>query len=243
MPVCKKTYDFISHTQPSLPYPAPITLPHYTTESTDVLLLTCGIVPAKKREESVDGIEMDMAVSAISRHTILKAASPRLPPHARVLIWGFPGSKGYYKQTNLKDFNSETSYTGGFGTPHMNTVALNEALVHHWSKNGLSISGYNPGLIRSGIRDSMHGGPLAYLGTLMESMIALFNPSADEYATKILPLLTAPELMTPAFNGLFFNQSGQPIKGAPEFNDPSIVSQWIKAADDLVKKADSKRQV
>ena len=186
---------------------------------------------------------MDMAVSAISRHTIIAAASPRLPSHARVLVWGFPGSKGYYAQTNLKDFNSEQSYKGGFGTPHMNTVALNEALVHHWSKKGLFISGYNPGLIRSGIRDGMHGGPRAFLGACLESAIALFNPSADEYATKILPLLSAPQLTStssPNFNGLFFNQSAQPIKGESAFDDPSIVAQWIKAADDIVKNADSK---
>ena len=118
----------------------------------------------------------------------------------------------------------------------MNTVAVNEALVHHWAAKGMHISGFNPGLIASGIRDSLHGGGCC--GGCLEGCIGLFNPSAETYAVRsILPLFTAPELDTN--KGVCFGQSGKAILPAPEFNDASVVAAWIDAADKLVAKADA----
>ena len=77
-------------------------------ETCDVLIFTNGIVPGDKREQTAEGVEMDMAVSVLNRHVMLKEMVPRLKPAARVLIWGFPGSGGgdYLKKTSLSDFNS-----------------------------------------------------------------------------------------------------------------------------------------
>src|SRR5258706_10995654 len=70
-----------------------------SAETLDVILFTTGIFAAPKREETVEGIERDMAVSSLSRLVILREIAPRLgrdrPPgglKARVLIWGFPGT-------------------------------------------------------------------------------------------------------------------------------------------------------
>lgn len=204
-------------------------------ETTDVLAFTTGIVPGNKREVSADQVEMDMAVSALSRHVMIASAAPRLPRTSRVLVWGFPGGGGI-KNSNLQDFNSETSYKPGFAHTHANTVALNEALVHHWAARGMTIAGFNPGLIKTDIRKTVHGG--GCLGGCMEGIINMFNPSADKYAASILHLFVAPELA--ATKGLLFRQDGvSAIKPDPGMDDPATVAKWIAAADTLVAKAAS----
>jgi hypothetical protein len=132
-------------------------------------------------------------------------------------------------KTRLADFNSEAGYEDGFGFSHMNTVALNEALVHHWAAKGVAVTGFNPGLIASGIRDSLHGG--GSLGSILEKLIGFFNPSAEQYASSLLPLLQADT------KGLLFGQSGDVIKRAPEFEHAATVAAWIQAADALAAKA------
>ncbi len=199
-------------------------------ESADYVMFTAGIVPGKEKKLSNEGIELDMAVSALNRHEMLKIAAPRLKKTARVFIWGFPGSVGYYKKTNIHDFNSEQSYAGGFESAHMNTVALNEAQVYHWAAKGMHIAGFNPGIIRTGIREPLLGS--GCFASCMETCFGLCNPSVEKYSQTILNIMVAPELETN--NGLSFHQNGQPIKRTPELEDAKNVAAWIAAADNLV---------
>ena len=84
------------------------TLAYSLPKDFDVLALTNGIVPGKKREETKEGVEMDMAVSALSRFVILsELLQSKSKPEARIFNWGFPGSKGAMGKTNLADFNSQ----------------------------------------------------------------------------------------------------------------------------------------
>jgi NAD(P)-dependent dehydrogenase (short-subunit alcohol dehydrogenase family) len=205
-------------------------------EALDALAFTNGIVPGNSRRETSEGIEEDMAVSALSRVVMLESSSARLKRDARVFVWGFPGTAGLLGKTRLADLNAEKGYEGGFGFQHMNTVALNEALVHHWAARGIVTAGFNPGLIPSGIRDALHGG--GFVGGLIESVTGLFNPSADAYAANVLHLFSAPELA--ARPGLCFGQSGDAIKSSPEFADPAFVAEWLKAASALVARADAR---
>jgi NAD(P)-dependent dehydrogenase (short-subunit alcohol dehydrogenase family) len=200
-------------------------------ETLDTVIFTVGIVPGKIRQETTEGVELDMAASALSRHVMLREMAGRLKATARVFIWGFPGSKGVISTTNVKDFNSELAYEGGFGTAHMNTVALNEALVHYWASKGMLIYGMNPGLIKTNIRNSMHGGGFA--GSIMEFLINCFNPNVDKYARKILPLLIAPELNE--YAGIMFGQKGTAILPSVELLNNGVVAEWIDAADTMVK--------
>jgi len=206
-------------------------------DALDALVFTTGIVPGNARRETADGIEEDMAVSALSRVVMLEAAAPRLRARgARALVWGFPGTKGLLAKARLGDLNAERGYEGGFGFPHMNTVALNEALVHHWAARGLAVAGFNPGLVPTGIRDALHGGGL--LGGALERAIGLFNPTPDSYAAGVLHLLSAPEVA--ARPGLFFGQSGDAIEPSPEFADPAVVKAWMDAAAALVARGDAR---
>jgi NAD(P)-dependent dehydrogenase (short-subunit alcohol dehydrogenase family) len=204
-------------------------------EQLDYIAFTNGIVPGNTRVVTAEGVEQDMAVSALSRYVFIKTILPRLKSNTRIFIWGFPGTSGLLKQTNLEDFNSERSYAGGFGTAHMNTVALNEALVHYLASKGIEAYGLNPGLIKSGIRDSVHGGSGGIMGTILESMIALFNPTAEDYVKKLLPVLLSSDLSL--HKGAMFGQNADPIKPSPEFASTKLVTEWITAADMLATKA------
>ena len=76
----------------------------------DVVVLTQGVIAATKREESADGLEMDMAVSYLSRLVILQSLTPRLKKDARIFIMGFPGSAP--SMYRIDDLNAEQSYNG-----------------------------------------------------------------------------------------------------------------------------------
>ena len=98
----------------------------------DVVVFTTGIFAKAERVETEEGIELDMAVSYLSRVVILKFLVPRLTKNqSRVFIMGFPG--GALDPINVEDLNSEKSYKGGPDWVHFNTVAGNEALVLDWS--------------------------------------------------------------------------------------------------------------
>jgi NAD(P)-dependent dehydrogenase (short-subunit alcohol dehydrogenase family) len=198
----------------------------------DYLVLTTGVTPGATRTVTAEGIEKDMAVSALSRVVILDELAPRLPTNTRIFVMGFPGAGN---PGMLGDLNSEKKYSAGFGQTHMNTVAGNEALVHHWAATGKHIYGLNPGLIATGIRDEYHG--RGYLGSIMETVISWFNVTPERYAENILPVLVAPELETN--KGAMFGQNGDAILPTPEFKDPTWVAKWITELRTLVAKAES----
>jgi NAD(P)-dependent dehydrogenase (short-subunit alcohol dehydrogenase family) len=181
-----------------------------------------------------------MAVSALSRHAILKRLVPRLQPVApgapppRVFIMGFPGAG---QAGTLGDLNSEASYAGGLGATHMNTVAANEALVHHWAAAGVRAYGLHPGLIATGIRAGAFGSGLlpTLVGGAMEAALRWFAPSADDYAAAITPLLVAPEL--DAHPGACFGQGGGAILPTPAFADAAYVARWVAELEALEARA------
>jgi NAD(P)-dependent dehydrogenase (short-subunit alcohol dehydrogenase family) len=197
----------------------------------DVVVFTTGILAKKEREESTEGIEMDMAVSYLSRLVIINYLTPRLKKAARVFIMGFPGTEQKY---NLEDMNCEKKYDA-FGT-HFNTIVGNEALVADWSskENGILYYGLNPGLIRTGIRDNVYSGTIgSILKPIVEGMIGLLVMSAKTYGTKIVPLLFA--LNLDEHNGALFSQTGKPIEKAKCFtNDPDFAKKFIDVSQKLV---------
>ena len=88
-------------------------------EEFDLVAFTAGIVPGSTRQATAEGIELDMATSALSRWVMLQALLPRLKASARILVWGFPGAAGTAAKAQLGDLNSEQAYAGGFAAPHV----------------------------------------------------------------------------------------------------------------------------
>jgi len=123
----------------------------------DIIVFTNGIICFPERKETSEGIEMDLAVSYLSRFAFLnkilnvigtKRADQSTKP--RVFIMGYPGKK---VECPVNDFNSEKSYSAL--PAHMATVVGNECLVEYTSSknNSINVFGLNPGLIYTEIRD------------------------------------------------------------------------------------------
>ncbi|MFO0618520.1 MAG: SDR family NAD(P)-dependent oxidoreductase [Polyangiaceae bacterium] len=204
-------------------------------ESTDVVLLTTGIIAAPKREVTSEGLERDMAVSYLSRLALLRALAPRLgtslgpgAPKPRVFVMGFPGTGEAGK---LGDLNAERSYKSM--EVHMNTVAGNEALVLDSVERypHASFFGLNPGLVKTGIRANVLGGHGSLRHRAVEFLIGLFTPTPEKYAGRIVPLLFAPELE--GRTGVMFNQKAHAIRPT-EALTPTRVAALIEESEQLI---------
>ena len=204
-------------------------------ETLDMLLLTTGIMAGKQRSTSPEGIELDMAVSYLSRFVLVREIAARLGRNRdakpRVFVWGFPGTN---QKGNIEDFNSESSYS--MIAAHSNTVIGNEALVLDSAVRypNVNFYGMNPGLIKSGIRAGVLGeGSLIF--NLAEVVIGALFQSADEYAEKILPLLASPDIE--AHSGTMFGRHGDPILASSSLSNESYLQKVIEESEKLSKKA------
>lgn len=120
----------------------------------------------------------------------------------------------------------------------MNTVAGNEAIVHHLAdqqqyKGKVGFYGVNPGLLATNLRDTMHGGNGSFFGRLVEGAIGLFTPSLDKYADNILSTFTAPGLA--AHSGVMLGQNGGVIKPNKQIEKPGSGTTWYNAMEALLK--------
>ena len=189
-------------------------------ETLDLLVLTTGIFAAPTRQETVEGLERDMAVSYLNRLVIIRRLAHRLgtgrpadAAPARIFIMGFPGTG---QDIDLDDLNAEHSYNGT--RVHLGTVAGNEALVLDTARRypNLRVYGLNPGLAKTNIRSNMYGRS-KLRAKILEGMIGLFAPTADKYGERIAPLLIATDIT--AHTGISFGSKGQAIYASPEMTD------------------------
>jgi NAD(P)-dependent dehydrogenase (short-subunit alcohol dehydrogenase family) len=206
-------------------------------ETIDIALFTTGIFAAPQRQETAEGIERDMAVSFLSRLVILREIAPRLGTRRaaartkpRVFIMGFPGTG---QAGTLDDLNAERAYSAM--PVHMNTVAGNEMLVLDAARRYPSVNffGLSPGLIKTNIRSNFMGQhPLRY--RLMEGMIGVLAPSADDYAKRMTPLLVSPDLE--ARSGVLFDRKGFAILPSSKLLDESYVRDYLSASEALASR-------
>jgi NAD(P)-dependent dehydrogenase (short-subunit alcohol dehydrogenase family) len=208
-------------------------------EDIDVALFTAGIIAAKAREETAEGIERDMAVSFLNRVAILKGLSGRLgiarpagAPQARVFVMGSPGSG---QLGNPDDFNSEELQYKAL-VAHANTIAGNEALA--LGANGMfpgpAYFGLGPGLIKTGIRENWMGRDGGPGYRLFEGAVGLFLQSPDQYARRVVPLLFTPELN--GRTGILFNRKARPTSPSKGF-DAAYVGRVMSATTQLLNRA------
>lgn len=200
----------------------------------DLLIFTTGIFSSVKRKVNSEGVELDMAVSYLSRFVIMKSLEKKLSTGSqskpKVFIMGFPGMS---VKASVNDLNTEKSYNAG--TAHYNTIIGNESLVHHYAESSeFSCFGLNPGLIKSEIRTGLTGkGSL--LTRFIEFMISVLYPDAHEYAKSLLPLFLSEDL--DKHSGLMFNRNVEVIQTSKQFKDPQYVSKVIGASEAIVKRA------
>lgn len=207
-------------------------------ETLDMLIMTQGIFAGKRRLTKPEGIELDMAISHLSRFVMVHAMVERLgknlrsdKPKPRVFIWGFPGND---RKVALDDFNSERSYR--WATAHYNTVVANEALVLDCAVRYPSVNfyGMNPGIMKSNIMGGLLGeGTLAQ--KLQQTIIGWLFQSVEQYAEKVLPLLVSPDIEE--HSGAMFGRNGDPIHSNPSLLEKSYLMRVTDEAEKLAKRA------
>ncbi|MEM8976026.1 MAG: SDR family NAD(P)-dependent oxidoreductase [Pseudomonadota bacterium] len=199
----------------------------------NLLVFTTGILSSKRRETSSDGVEIDLAISYLSRYVILHGMAEQLGANlgtrSRVFVMAAPGKNVSF---DLSDLNAERTYSQM--AAHTQTVAGNEALVldaaHRYPKIG--VFGLNPGLVASGdIRAPFLGGSDSLRFKVVEWLIGRLNPSPEGYAARIGPTLVAPEL--DAVSGLIFDPKGR--RKSPSKNlTPERVAGFMSATEELL---------
>ena len=208
-----------------------------TNADLDVIVLTTGIIAGSTRVESEEGLEMDMAVSYLSRLVILKYLVPRLnkSQNTRIFVMGFPGSAP--DNIRVDDLNSEKEYGGGFGWVHMNTVAGNESLVLDWAAKDKTNSyfGLNPGLIKTGIRQNTYDtAVMNFFGSIIEGMLQLFAQTPEGYGKIMADLIFAEKLEE--HSGISFNPKGQPTLKSEIFaKDDDLAKTFVTKSESLLK--------
>jgi NAD(P)-dependent dehydrogenase (short-subunit alcohol dehydrogenase family) len=204
--------------------------------SLDAVLLTTGILAARTREVTAEGIERDLAISYLSRLAIVRELVPRLAerpaggPAPRVFVMGFPGTG---QLGDAGDLNAERSYDAM--AAHMNTVAGNEALVLDGARRhpGVSFFGLNPGLVKTNIRANYLGAG-SFKHRAAEFLIGLLTPTAERYAERVVPLLFAPELE--GRSGAMFGKKGAAILPSEGLDEPHV-TRFIQASEALLERA------
>ena len=199
-----------------------------TVREADNVVFTVGITPKKQREASVEGVEMDMAVSYLSRLLLVRKlaefkANGGVKKDLKIWVMGFPGVKSI--PTNVEDLNAEKEYKQ-FGQ-HLNTVVGNESIVHHF-KDKLNIFGLNPGMISTDIRKNFLGGGMKQ--KVFETVIGLITTSAKTYGQRTAMLMMSQELR--GTSGLLFNQKCREIQANPWCNEANV--EAFLAQSDLV---------
>lgn len=205
-------------------------------EQLDLLIFTTGIISAPSREVTPEGIERDLAISYLNRVVMLRSVAPVLgsgraagarPP--RVFIMGFPGTG---QTGDPDDLNSERAYRQM--DVHMNTVAGNEALVIDAARaySHLRVFGLNPGLVKTKIRANFYGGDATLKFKIVETLIGLFTPTAEQYAARIGPVILSPDL--DGKTGVHFNAKGIAIAPSAALN-AGHVGRLITASEALLE--------
>ncbi|SCU86816.1 LADA_0E00452g1_1 [Lachancea dasiensis] len=201
----------------------------------DLIIFSTGSIAASSREETVEGLERDMAVSYLNRLVMLRTILPKIEnadtnivSKPRIFIIGYPGA-GVLGSPD--DLNSERHYSAVHA--HMNTIAGNEALVFDCAKRypGLSIFGLNPGFIQTSHRDNLLGSG-TWKSKLVEGFIGYWFQSVEEYTKHIAPLLVTPDIE--GHSPAFFNAKGQAIY-SQGFTQHHV--EWIiQRSEDLLHK-------
>jgi hypothetical protein len=207
-------------------------------EGMDTLIFTTGSGPSEWRKVSSEGVELDLAISYLSRFVIVRGVAGRLGANRtariskpRVFVMGGPGVG---IEGDPSDLNVER--TSDYWHAHMNTVAGKEALVLDGMSRypGVNWYGLNPGLVKSDIRSHFLGAG-SFRHRLVEWLIGLLFGGPDDYPARIAPLIVSPDIER--FSGAIFNKRGDAIQPSPAMADGEHVRRLMESSEQLARKA------
>jgi NAD(P)-dependent dehydrogenase (short-subunit alcohol dehydrogenase family) len=201
----------------------------------DVVVMTQGIFAGRQRKVNEDGIELDMAISHLSRSVMAREMAPTIgsgrPDGAlapRIFVMGFPGGT---RAAEVENFNAERPYV--WEQAHANTVVGNEALVLDGAERypHVRFYGLNPGIMKSNIMGGLLGEGSPF-HVAQQTVIGLIFQSVEQYAAKIVPLLFAPEI--DGRSGAMFDRNANPIFSNPYLTDRAYRTRVTEASEALL---------
>ena len=207
----------------------------FPVPSLDVVVMTQGIFAGRQRKVNEDGIELDMAVSHLSRSVMVHEIAPTVgsgradgSPAPRIFVMGFPGGT---RAATLDNFNAERPYV--WEQAHSNTVVGNEALVLESAERypHVRFYGLNPGIMKSNIMGGLLGEGSPF-HVAQQTVIGLIFQSVEQYASKIVPLLFAPEI--DSRSGAMFDRNANPIFSNPYLTDRAYRMRVTEASEALL---------
>jgi len=196
----------------------------------DTVVFSQGIFTRSELTRTAEGLEEDLAISYLSRFVIANELirNGNVEGRKRIYVFGYPGADT--APVDIDDINFDKPTTAYSQIPaHFATVALNEALVYELARRypDLHIYGLNPGLIKTAIRDNVHGGEGSFFGGIIETLIGLFNPTVDQYVDRsLLALILSPTLQSQS--AISFSAHGEAVPKSPWTSSPE---NWQKAWD------------
>lgn len=126
-----------------------------------IVVMIQGIFAGRERKVNEDGIELDMAVSYLSRSVMVREMAPVIgsartdgSSTPRTCVMGFPGGP---REATPENFNSERPCD--WESAHTNTVVGNQALVLDSADQCPHMRFYdlNPGILKSNITGGLLG--------------------------------------------------------------------------------------
>ena len=210
------------------------------------IVFSNGIVASPTPQRTEEGVELDLAVSYLSRFAFIRrltelgfgTAAPGVrvnTPKPRVFILGYPGVKN---EAQLDDFNSENFAKYDGMTTHYNTVVGNEALVGDLQTRfgaRVNVYGLNPGWITTEIRKNFFNG--SFIGRMVEAFIRCMYMSADQYAERhLIHVLVSPQLE--ARPAVLIGQQREILRPNPWLaEDSTRAKRIIRESEKVLEKA------
>lgn len=188
----------------------------------NVVLFTQGIFAPHTYQDNGEGIELDLAVSSISRRVLFDGLVAR-GFRGRTFVMGYPGQEIKVVNWNMED--KRKPY--GLMDQHFNTIVTNEALVlgARTRHPELEIYGLNPGLVATDIRGNVYSGSFKYLEPVLEALIGFLFPSSDQYASDIWHVVSAEALPKSVYA---WNLWGEAVARPQSLTQQLVEDLWAK---------------
>lgn len=184
-----------------------------------------------ERLDNGNGVEMELAVSYVSRRVILDALLERgLPSTCRVFVLNECGKET--SRVDPADLNGERAYR--WKRQHEATVACNDALVLGARQRHpqLRIWGLNPGVVDTDLRNAQYR--TEFSKKLMKGIVYSHAKTPEFYAARAVHLLGNSGL---AKNVFAWDSRARPVEPSKFLKKAGVVDQIWEATDKLIQKS------
>ncbi len=193
------------------------------------VLVNNAAVARKQREESVDGIELTLAVNHIAAFELTRQLLPGLRRAAPSRVVTVSSGAQRRKQIVLDDLQNVRRPYGGvrvYGETKLMNVLFTRELARRMAGTGVTATCCHPGVIGT-------DGLLNYLPAILRPIVALFSGTPVRGADTPIWLATSPEVEG-ATGGYYIRR--RLAKANPRANDSELAQKFWSASEALASR-------